>query len=89
MERSLIEQFEARLVELTDGLAVENQRVAAQIALLPLSIRGFGHVKLANLAMAKAREAELLHRFAPSRYPRPAGTAKAGQIRGIEVVAAR
>ena len=33
------------------------------------------------------REAELLHRFAPERYPRPADEAKAGQIRGIAVVA--
>jgi hypothetical protein len=31
--------------------------------------------------------AELLHRLAPQRYPLPAGEAKAGQIRGIAVVA--
>jgi indolepyruvate ferredoxin oxidoreductase len=28
-----------------------------------------------------------MHRFAPKRYPRPAVEAKAGQIRGIAVVA--
>jgi indolepyruvate ferredoxin oxidoreductase len=44
-------------------------------------------VKLANLALARGREAELLHRFAPARYPRPVAEAKAGQIRGIAVVA--
>ena len=44
-------------------------------------------MKLANLALARGREAELLHRFAPKRYPRPAVEAKAGQIRGIAVVA--
>jgi indolepyruvate ferredoxin oxidoreductase len=51
-----------------------------------MSMRGFGHVKLANLALARVREAELLHRFAPQRYPRPGKQAKAGQFRGIAVV---
>jgi hypothetical protein len=38
---------------------------------VPLSVRGFGHVKLANLALARSREAELLHRWDPARHPRP------------------
>jgi indolepyruvate ferredoxin oxidoreductase len=50
-------------------------------------MRGFGHVKLANVALARAREAELLHRFDPQAYPRPAVTREAGQIRGIRVTA--
>ncbi|WP_218508302.1 indolepyruvate ferredoxin oxidoreductase family protein [Variovorax sp. dw_308] len=87
LERSLIGQFEARLDELVAALSPGNQKLAAQIAAVPMTIRGYGHVKLANLAMARAREAELLHRFAPARYPRPVGEAKAGQIRGIAVVA--
>jgi len=87
LERELIARFEARLDELLAELSPENQTLAAQIAALPLSVRGFGHVKLANLALARGREAELMHRFAPKRYPRPAVEAKAGQIRGIAVVA--
>jgi len=87
LERSLIEQFDARLQELTAELTPDNQKLAAQIAAVPLTIRGYGHVKLANLALARGREAELLHRFSPSRYPRPAAEPKAGQIRGIAVVA--
>jgi len=55
---------------------------------VPHTIRGFGHVKLANLAIARARESELLHRFDPARYPRPAGVPTAGQFRGIPVKAA-
>jgi indolepyruvate ferredoxin oxidoreductase len=51
-------------------------------------MRGFGHVKLANVALARAREAELLHRFDPETYPRPAPSREAGQIRGIRVTAA-
>ncbi len=55
---------------------------------MPHGIRGYGHVKLANLAIAKARESELLHRFDPARFPRPAGVPAAGQFRGIPVSAA-
>ena len=60
--------------------------MATDIANLPLSMRGFGHVKLANVALARAREAELLHRFDPAAYPRPGAPAQAGQIRGIPIV---
>ncbi|MBD9667173.1 indolepyruvate ferredoxin oxidoreductase family protein [Variovorax sp. VRV01] len=86
LERALIGQFEQRLGELAAGLSSGNQQLAAQIAALPLTIRGFGHVKLANLALAAEREAELMHRFAPQRYPRPEKKTKAGQFRGIAVV---
>ena len=55
---------------------------------MPASIRGYGHVKLASLAIARARESELLHRFDPERYPRPTGPAVAGQFRGIPVTRA-
>jgi indolepyruvate ferredoxin oxidoreductase len=87
LERSLIEQFDTRLEELMAELTADNQKLAAQIAAVTLTIRGYGHVKLANVALARAREAELMHRFSPARYPRPAAEAKAGQIRGIAVVA--
>jgi indolepyruvate ferredoxin oxidoreductase len=49
-------------------------------------MRGYGHVKIANVALARAREAELLHRFMPERYSKPAASATAGQFRGIAVV---
>jgi indolepyruvate ferredoxin oxidoreductase len=51
-------------------------------------MRGYGHVKLANVALARVREAELLHRFDPATYPRPEGKPQAGQLRGIRVTAA-
>jgi indolepyruvate ferredoxin oxidoreductase len=87
LERQLIEQFDARLEELTTNLDAGNQAISAQIAAVPMSIRGYGHVKLANWALAKARESELLHRFDPKRYPKPVTEAKAGQFRGISIVA--
>ena len=38
-------------------------------------------------SMIAMQEAELLHRLDAARWPRPAASAQAGQIRGIEVVA--
>ncbi|GAA0769898.1 indolepyruvate ferredoxin oxidoreductase family protein [Ideonella azotifigens] len=87
MERQLIGQFEARTQELTAGLAADKQALAAQIAAVPMSMRGYGHIKLANVALARAREAELMHRYLPQRYPKPPSSTKAGQIRGVAVVA--
>jgi indolepyruvate ferredoxin oxidoreductase len=88
MERELVETYQARIEAMLPALSVERLKVATEIAALPLSMRGFGHVKLANVALARAREAELLHRFDPDKYPRPAATREAGQIRGIRVTAA-
>jgi indolepyruvate ferredoxin oxidoreductase len=45
-------------------------------------MRGFGHVKLANVALARAREAELLHRFDPETYPRPEASRRRGRFAG-------
>lgn len=87
-ERALIDAYVERLDALLPALTPQRLKTAAEIAALPLSMRGFGHVKLANVALAKAREAELLHRFDPARYPRPAASREAGQIRGIRVTAA-
>ena len=50
-----------------------------------LQIRGFGHVKLANIAIAKAREAELMHRLDREKFPRPSNAPVAGQFKGIAV----
>ncbi|MEO8835551.1 MAG: indolepyruvate ferredoxin oxidoreductase family protein, partial [Caldimonas sp.] len=88
LERRLIADYEARIAELVGGLTAEKITVASAIANVPGSIRGYGHVKLASLAIARARESELLNRFDPDRYPRPAGAAVAGQFRGIPVTSA-
>jgi indolepyruvate ferredoxin oxidoreductase len=93
-ERELIGRYETRVRELLAALAVDasprRRALAVQIASVPHTVRGFGHVKLANLALAQVREAELLHRFDPAAYPRPAGagTPVAGQFKGIRVTAA-
>jgi len=87
MERNLVMQFERRIDELLANLTAERLPSAIQIAALPQSMRGYGHVKIANVALARAREAELLHRFMPERYAKPAPSVPAaGQFRGIAVV---
>jgi len=89
LERELIEQYTSRIESLLPLLDGARVKVATDIAALPLTMRGFGHVKLANVAVASAREAELLHRFDPRVWPRPAATRQAGQLRGIPVTSAR
>jgi indolepyruvate ferredoxin oxidoreductase len=85
LERRLVESYLQRIDALLPALTPQRLKAACDIAALPLSMRGFGHVKLANVALAKAREAELLHRFDPQTYPRPEVSREAGQIRGIRV----
>ncbi|GMV47428.1 MAG: indolepyruvate ferredoxin oxidoreductase [Pseudomonadota bacterium] len=76
-ERALIAAFEARIDELLPQLDAARLALATQIARVPQGIRGYGHVKLGALALARVREAELLHRFDPARYAAPAGPAVA------------
>jgi indolepyruvate ferredoxin oxidoreductase len=87
LERALITQYEARVGDLLERLSPQTSKLAVEIAALPLSMRGFGHVKIANVTLARMREAELLHRLDPQRWPRPPASGGAGQIRGIAVVA--
>jgi indolepyruvate ferredoxin oxidoreductase len=62
-ERRLIGEYERVVDEIVDHLAPGNHASAVELAALPLEIRGFGHVKEANLARARAKEATLLARF--------------------------
>ncbi|HEV8261606.1 MAG TPA: indolepyruvate ferredoxin oxidoreductase family protein [Burkholderiales bacterium] len=69
MERRLIDEYEALVRELVDGLAPGNHALAVEIARLPERIRGFGHVKQRSVAKAKEREARLLADFRGGRSP--------------------
>ena len=57
MERALISQYEADMATLPDDASGE---AAVALARLPLDIRGFGPVKMANAAKAEKRREELL-----------------------------
>jgi indolepyruvate ferredoxin oxidoreductase len=69
-ERRLVAEYEAIVDEIAGRLTPDNHATAVELAQLPLEIRGFGHVKEANLARTKAKEAELLNRLrAPVSAP--------------------
>ncbi len=72
MERRLITEYETLLDVLMAGLNAANHPLAVELASLPEQIRGYGHIKEANVARAKTREAELM---ACWRNPAPASQA--------------
>ncbi len=59
-ERALIKQYQADMAEVLPKLTEETKDPIIALAELPLSIRGFGPVKLGNLAKAEKRREELL-----------------------------
>src|SRR5262249_35603382 len=73
-ERRLAGDYEALLRELAASLTPDNHALALEIAKLPMQIRGYGHVKMRNLARAKSREAGL-----PAAHRSPVRAAAADQ----------
>ena len=62
-ERALIGEYEALIDELLVSLSPANHELAIELACLPEQIRGFGHVKEAQLATARAQWADALARW--------------------------
>ena len=60
MERRLIGDYQATIDEVLATLDQNNHAMAVQIAGIPETMRGFGHVKEKNVTAAKEREASLL-----------------------------
>ncbi len=60
MERALIRQYEKDMKEVLPSLTPETSDAIAALAALPLDIRGFGPVLVANEAKAAKRREELL-----------------------------
>ena len=63
IERQLIRDYEALVDELLAGLSAEKLDIAIKLARLPEGIRGYGHVKLANVVTVRAQWKDLLDRF--------------------------
>lgn len=59
MERALIASYRQRIAELLPALHADRLTLAADIARVPETIRGYGHIKAANVEKAQARWAEL------------------------------
>ena len=60
IERALVVQYRQTIDEVLLSLSVDNHALAVQIACLPETIRGYGHVKERNLAAAQTRWQDLL-----------------------------
>jgi indolepyruvate ferredoxin oxidoreductase len=63
LERQLARDYEALIGEVLASLTADRHALAVAIAKVPENIRGYGHVKLANVASAKGRWRELLDRY--------------------------
>ena len=63
MERRLIGEYQATIETVLATLGQDNHGLALQIAALPETMRGFGHVKDKNVKTAKEREASLLQAY--------------------------
>ena len=59
-ERQLIDEYEAMIRSLLPSLSATNIDTAVALAELPDKIRGFGHIKEANIARVKAEKENLL-----------------------------
>ncbi|HEX2013331.1 MAG TPA: indolepyruvate ferredoxin oxidoreductase family protein, partial [Roseateles sp.] len=67
LERQLVKDYEALVDELLTHLSAQNANerleLAVKLARLPEGIRGYGHVKLANVVTVRAQWRDLLDRF--------------------------
>jgi indolepyruvate ferredoxin oxidoreductase len=62
-ERALIGEYEQTVETLLAGLTRDNHALAVEIASLPETIRGYGHLKAKSVAAARNKGAELLSRY--------------------------
>jgi len=71
MERQMIRDYEKLVGELLGKLDASNAPIAVELARLPLQVRGFGHVKLANAQRAAEERMVLLEQFRSGAAPVP------------------
>jgi indolepyruvate ferredoxin oxidoreductase len=71
-ERALIGEYMQLMRHVVGKITAESAATALELARLPQSIRGFGHMKDENLAAARIRQAKLLETL---EVPSPAAPA--------------
>jgi indolepyruvate ferredoxin oxidoreductase len=91
LERTLVDEYRTIVESLLPALDAQRVPLAVRIASLPERIRGFGHVKLAAVATARAQWRELLGRWAQgdlagAEAPAPAQPPEARGERIVQVV---
>ena len=62
-EQELVRDYEQTVSKLCAGLSADNLDAAIEIALLPLAIRGFGHIKSGNASKAQITAEKLWLEF--------------------------
>ena len=67
MERGLIDHYEAQMRTVAERLAPHNHAAAVELASLPAQIRGYGHVKEANVDKVRALEPAIWRKFDEAR----------------------
>jgi indolepyruvate ferredoxin oxidoreductase len=80
-ERALIEEYCETISALLLLLRSDNLALAAEIARIPETIRGYGHIKQAHLADAEIKRTELLSAFYAAGTPAPDRTNVEGMKR--------
>jgi indolepyruvate ferredoxin oxidoreductase len=68
-ERSLIDEYEHVLEDVVSRLSSLNRTAAVEIARLPDSIKGYGHIKDASIGKAEAQLPRLLEAFNQQSQP--------------------
>lgn len=63
IERALITQYERDIPRLASRLTQDNYALAVELARLPQSIRGYGHIKQASIEKAEQRRLKILKGF--------------------------
>ena len=63
MERALIGEYEKTVDTLLQGLTRDNHALAVEIATLPETIRGYGHIKAKSADTARRKLTDLLQRY--------------------------
>ncbi|WP_438395072.1 indolepyruvate ferredoxin oxidoreductase family protein [Caballeronia sp. DA-9] len=95
MERELPGDYEITIQRALKALTPENARDVETLALMHERVRGYGHVKLANLSMVKRRERDLAAKLGitvqTGRHVKASldEVKGAGALRGIPVVVAK
>jgi len=95
MERQLAGDYEATVERALKAMTLANVKDIEALVVLHERIRGYGHVKLANLSMVKRRERELTGKIGVEAATGPYVQAAldelkgAGALKGIPVVVAK
>jgi indolepyruvate ferredoxin oxidoreductase len=63
MERELIREYADMIEDICDALNVQNYKLAVELASLPASIKGFGHIKENNVRQTNMRKKVLWEAF--------------------------